>query len=171
MVTWFCCGVLSVRPGVSSARWNGVRPIGSSRVASVRTLTAPDGAAAGCVAGAFTSTVSFIASSVIVRSSTSGDPSGTETWRCAWAKPGKLEAHDVVARRQAGNRVHAVHVGDGGPHALERGGFDGDRHAGQRSGVGRRDASADRTRLFALGECRSRQEHEQRRNESQVHDA
>ena len=49
--------------------------------------TAPDGAAAGAVAGAFTSTVSLMTSSVIVRSSTSGDPSGTDTLRCAAAKP------------------------------------------------------------------------------------
>ena len=88
MVTWFWFGVLSVRPGVSSARKNGVRPTGSRRVASTLRFTDPAGAAIGVGAAAVTSTVSRTLSGPSVQSTTSADPSGTETRRSAAAKPG-----------------------------------------------------------------------------------
>ena len=88
MVTWFWFGVLSVRPGVSSARKNGVRPTGNRRVASTRRLTAPAGAAIGVGAAALTLTVSRTVSGRSVESTTSGEPSGTDTRRSTWAKPG-----------------------------------------------------------------------------------
>jgi hypothetical protein len=43
MVTWLLFGVLSVRPGASSAAKNGVRPAGSSVNWSARRLNAPAG--------------------------------------------------------------------------------------------------------------------------------
>ncbi len=80
-VTWLLLGVLSVRPGATSASANGVRPVGISVNWSARRLNAPAGELTGAGRAPCTTTTSDTGASASIWSIVTAPPSDTAACR------------------------------------------------------------------------------------------
>src|SRR4026207_1989267 len=82
MVSWLLFGVLSVRPGASSASPNGVRATGISVNCSARGVSAPPAELPGAGRAPFTTTTSLTGATLRTWSIVTVPPSGTAAVRC-----------------------------------------------------------------------------------------